>query len=73
MSQDFHAFLERYRAEHADDVLVVDGDVSPDQEVTAVAWTLAAQGRYPLLVFRRVAGTQVVTNIFSSRERIARW
>jgi 2,5-furandicarboxylate decarboxylase 1 len=72
VSQDFHAFLERYRAEHADDVLVIDGEVSPDQEVTAVAWTLAAQGRYPLLVFKRVAGTQVVTNIFSSRERIAR-
>lgn len=72
MSQDFHAFLERYRAEHADDVLVVEDEVSPDQEVTAVAWSLAAQGRYPLLVFKRVGGTQVVTNLFSSRSRIAR-
>jgi 4-hydroxy-3-polyprenylbenzoate decarboxylase len=72
VKQDFHAFLEQYRAQHADDVLVVDDEVSPDQEITAVASTLAAQGRYPLLVFRRVAGTQVVTSIFSSRERIAR-
>jgi 2,5-furandicarboxylate decarboxylase 1 len=70
--QDFHRFLERYRAEHADDVLVVADDVSPDQDVTAVLWTLAAQGRDPLLVFERVNGTKVVTNIFASRRRIAR-
>ena len=45
MSQDFHAFLERYRAEHPDDVLVVEEEVSADQDVTAVIWALAAQGR----------------------------
>ena len=72
MSQDFHAFLERYRAEHADDVLVVEDEVSPDQDVTAVIWTLAAQGRDPLLVFERMGATKVVTNIFASRRRIAR-
>ena len=72
MSQDFHAFLERYRAEHADDVLVIEDEISPDQDVTAVLWTLAAQGRDPMLVFERVGGTKVVTNIFASRRRIAR-
>ena len=72
MSQDFHVFLERYRAQHADDVLVVEDEVSPDQEVTALVWALAAQGREPLLVFERVKGTKVVTNIFASRARIAR-
>jgi 4-hydroxy-3-polyprenylbenzoate decarboxylase len=72
VSQDFHAFLERYRAQHADDVLVIEDEVSPDQEVTAVVWALAAQGRAPLLVFERVNGTKVVTNIFASRARIAR-
>jgi 4-hydroxy-3-polyprenylbenzoate decarboxylase len=72
VSQDFHAFLEQYRAQHSDDVLVVEDEVSPDQEVTAVVWTLAAQGREPLLVFERVKGTKVVTNIFASRARIAR-
>ena len=72
MSQDFHRFLERYRAEHAADVLVVEDEVSPDQEVTALVWTLAAQGRDPMLVFERVNGVKVVTNIFASRARIAR-
>jgi 2,5-furandicarboxylate decarboxylase 1 len=72
VSQDFHDFLERYRAQNADDVLVIEEEVSPDQEVTAVVWALAAQGRAPLLVFERVKGTKVVTNIFASRARIAR-
>ena len=40
--------------------------------MTALVWSLAAQGRYPLLVFERVNGTRVATNIFASRERIAR-
>ena len=35
-------------------------------------WALAAQGRDPMLQFERVAGTRVVTGIFSSRRRIAR-
>ena len=72
MTQDFHAFLEHYRAQHPDDVLVIDDEVSPDQEVTAVVWALAAQGRDPLLVFNRVKGTRVATNMFASRARIAR-
>ena len=70
MSQDFHEFLQRYRAQHADDVLVIEDEVSPDQEVTAVAWSVAE--RQLMLVFERVAGTKVVTNIFGSRSRIAR-
>ena len=58
----------------ADDVLAVADDVSPDQEITAVLWRLAAAGRQPLLVFERVRGfgTRVVTNVFGSRARIAR-
>jgi len=72
--QDFRSFLESYRATHPDDVLVVDEEVSADQDITAVVWKLAAEGRHPLLVFERVSGLgiRVVTNIFGSRARIAR-
>jgi 4-hydroxy-3-polyprenylbenzoate decarboxylase len=72
--QDFHAFLERYRAAQPDDVLVIADEVSADQDVTAVLWQLAAAGRQPLLVFERVSGigARVVTNVFGSRARIAR-
>jgi 4-hydroxy-3-polyprenylbenzoate decarboxylase len=72
VSQDFHAFLSEYRERYSEDVFVVEEEVSPDQEVTALVWALAAQGREPLLVFERVKGTKVVTNIFASRARIAR-
>lgn len=74
IEQDFHPFLARYRAEHPEDVLVFEEEVSADQEVTGVIWTLAARGKHPLLVFERVAGlgVPVVTNLFGSRERIAR-
>ena len=47
-------------------------EVSADQEVTALIWALAAQGRDPMLVLERVGGFKVVTNIFASRNRIAR-
>jgi 4-hydroxy-3-polyprenylbenzoate decarboxylase len=72
--QDFHRFLERYRAEHPEDVLVIADEVSGDQEITAVVAALAAEGRDPLLLFERVAGlaTPVATNLFASRVRIGR-
>lgn len=70
MSQDFHAFLEDYVRRHPEDVLHVKEEVSPDQEVTALAWSVV--DRQPMLVLDRVGGTKVVTNIFGSRERIAR-
>ena len=70
MSQDFHAFLDDYVRRHPEDVVQISDEVSPDQEVTAVAWSVA--DRQPMLVFERVAGTKVVTNIFGSRSRIAR-
>jgi len=72
VSQDFHRFLDEYRSRYADDVFVVEDEVSPDQDVTALVWALAAQGRDPMLLFERVNGTRVVTNIFASRQRIAR-
>ena len=72
MSQDFHEFLQHYIRRYPDDVVQIKEKVSTNQEVTALAWTLAAQGRYPLLVCDNVAGTRVATNLFSSRARIAR-
>ncbi len=73
-SQDFHEYLNDYRAGHPDDVLVIDEQVSSDQDITAVLWALAEQGKSPLLVFPKVAGLTmgVATNIFGSRVRAAR-
>ena len=72
--QDIRHFLECYATAHPDDVLVVDDEVSADQEITGLVWTLAARGRHPLLICNRVRelNTKVVTNLFGSRERVAR-
>lgn len=74
IAQDFQAFLAEYRVAQPDDVLCIDAAVSPDQDITAVAQALAAQGREPLLVFERVEGlgARVATNVFGSRTRVAR-
>jgi 4-hydroxy-3-polyprenylbenzoate decarboxylase len=54
--------------------LVVNAEVCADQDITSVVWSLAAEGKSPLLVFERVSGlgTKVATNIFGSRTRAAR-
>jgi len=72
--QDIRAFLARYRNAHPEDVLAFPEEVSADQDITAVIWQLADQGSAPVLLFEKVAGLDVpvVTNLFGSRERIAR-
>jgi len=72
--QDVRAFLEDYQAQCPEDLLVVDEPLSPDQEVTSLAVELGTQGRTPVLLCTNVEGigVPVVTNVFASRERIAR-
>ncbi|GAB2519114.1 UbiD family decarboxylase [Nocardia heshunensis] len=72
--QDPHAFVERYRREHPEDVLVVEDPVPADQGVTGLIYELAAQGRAEMLLCRKVDGVDapVVSNMFASRTRIAR-
>ena len=73
-AQGFQNFLADYRARYPEDVLAFSGEVSADQEITAIAQQLALEGRYPMLVFDRVQGLQasVATNVFASRTRVAR-
>ncbi len=72
--QDLRAHLAAYTAEHPEDVLTVEEELGgPD--VAALVAELAARGRDPLLVCRKVAGlsgTPLVTNLFASRRRVAR-
>jgi 2,5-furandicarboxylate decarboxylase 1 len=73
-SQDFQAFLAWYRAAYPEDVLVIREPVASDQEATALVQRLAGRGRHPLVVLEQVQGMAgtVVTNLFASRERVAR-
>ncbi|MFB8006098.1 UbiD family decarboxylase [Nocardia sp. NPDC056000] len=72
--QDSHAFVDRYRAEYPEDVLVIDDVVAADQGVTGLIYELATRGREEMLLCRKVNGIEVpvVSNMFASRTRIAR-
>ncbi|WP_275294254.1 UbiD family decarboxylase [Amycolatopsis sp. La24] len=72
--QDPHAFVDQYRHEFPDDVLVLDDPVPADEGVTGVIYELAAAGRHEMVLFRKVTGLDVpvVSNMFASRQRIAR-
>lgn len=72
--QDIRHFLADYRKAHPEDVLTITDTVSDDQDATALVFALAAKGRAPIVELKSVSGieTEVVTNIFGSRERIAR-
>ena len=74
-SQDLHDCLAEYRDRYPEDVLVVDERISADQDVTALVWELAARGRGPIVWCNEVDGRDapLVTNLFASRPRIARW
>jgi 2,5-furandicarboxylate decarboxylase 1 len=73
-SQDVRQFLAEYSHAHPEDVLTIEDRISDDQDVSAFIWTLNEQGRAPMLHFRNVdgIGVEVLSNVFGSRERIAR-
>lgn len=73
-AQDVRHFLAEYRKAHPEDVLTITDPVSDDQDATALVFALAAKGRAPIVELTSVAGLDapVVTNIFGSRDRIAR-
>lgn len=72
--QDLRRFLADHAAAHPEDMLTVSGPVSDDQDATALVFALAQKGRAPVIRLDSVegVGASVVTNIFGSRERIAR-
>lgn len=72
--QDVRRFLTDYRQEHPEDVITIDRAVSDDQDATALIWNLADKGQHPMLHLKSVSGigSEVLCNIFASREQIAR-
>ncbi|SMG33900.1 UbiD family decarboxylase [Paracoccus sp. J56] len=73
-NQDFQSFAREYRARFPQDVLHVPSALTDGQDVTALVEALARQGRSPMLFCDRVPGSDwpLVTNVFASRNRIAR-
>lgn len=73
-TQDFQSFANVYRQLYPDDVVHIPAPMQDGRDVTALVATLAEKGRTPMLVCDQVPGSEVplVTNVFASRERIAR-
>lgn len=72
-TQDLRAFLRAHGPGRADDVLTVEREIE-GEDVAALVMELAGRGRADLLVCPRVKGlgTTLITNVFASRDRIAR-
>ena len=71
---DLRSFLSTYKQSFPQDVWRISDPVSIEYEITAYVLELERQGRSPLLIFDKLTGFDgaMVTNMFGSRERIAR-
>lgn len=72
--QDIRRYLADYRAKHPEDFLTISDTVSDDQDATALVFKLADENRAPIIEMKSVTniGAEVISNLFGSRERIAR-
>ena len=72
--QDLQRWFESYRRDHANDVLSIDCPISPNEDATALISELERTNRSPIVWCPNVIGLGVplITNVFGSRERIAR-
>jgi 2,5-furandicarboxylate decarboxylase 1 len=75
---DLRSYLKFLEREHPDEILVVDREVDPRFEVTALLQVLENSGKYPVVLFKNVRNLfgakskfPVVANLFASRERCA--
>ena len=70
---DLRAFLEQVRQERPRDLITVNRTVNPKYETTAILTKLEQSFRFPVLLFRSVAGSSfpVVTNVCGATARLA--
>jgi UbiD family decarboxylase len=72
-SKDLRFFLDQLKKERPGDFIVVNREVDPKLELSALVMKLEQQRRWPVLLFERVKGTSfpVMTNLHARRERLA--
>jgi 2,5-furandicarboxylate decarboxylase 1 len=75
--KDLRSFLQRLVAHDPEQLLVVDREVDPILEATALVDRLRSDRRYtaklPAVLFKRIAGSEIplVLNLFGTYERVA--
>ena len=63
--------IESYKNKNPYDTLEIEKEVSPEYEITAVAYLLEAKA--PLLIFKKIKGYEdfsIVSNVFSTKNKI---
>ena len=71
--KDLRSYLKTIQDQEPELWLKAEREVNLDYEMTTLVKKLGAQGRYPVIYFERVAGTEhpVVCNFFANRKAIA--
>ncbi len=74
MSEDLRTYLQTLREKHPEELWEINSPVALEYDMTAYAMELERRQDPPILLFKNVQGfnNPVVSNIFSSRKRIAR-
>jgi len=70
---DLQSYLKLVKEASPEDLVYIDVPIDPYLELSAFVAKLAAQNKRPVIVFRRVKGTDypVVTNVTATRKRLA--
>src|SRR5712664_302180 len=70
---DLRSFLDRCRQERRSDFLEVEREVNPRRETTAIITKLEQMQRWPIVLFKKVAGSRfpLVSNVCGSMGRLA--
>ncbi|MFQ5693028.1 MAG: hypothetical protein ACE5IM_08305, partial [Nitrospinota bacterium] len=73
MAEDLRTFLEQVKSGSPGEYEVVEREIDPRFEITALTEKLEAARRRPILELRSVKGTDytVLTNVFAKRSRLA--
>ena len=73
LGKSLHEFIDFLDKHHPEEILRVTEEIDPVFEVTAALWRLEKEGRYPVVIFENVKGSDVpcVTNVHASFPRLA--
>ena len=78
MVKDLRHFLDKVQKETPEDFIVINKEIDPKFEITAIQQKLEDENRWPILMFNNVknnygepSGFRVATNVFSTRQHCA--
>jgi 2,5-furandicarboxylate decarboxylase 1 len=73
MSKDLRSYLQELTERRPEDVLVVDREVDPRYEASAIVEQLERQEKFPLVYFKKIKGSKIplIINLGATYERLA--